>query len=91
MNEQDKLNLCQGCRDNWYNEPGNSNTGQCWSLKGAKVVTRFRLGWWTRPTEPGAFQEVQTLDCHHAPGQYALYEQLPPYAVEAKAEGSVPA
>lgn len=26
---------CSGCEDNFYNQPGNSNTGECWSLKDA--------------------------------------------------------
>lgn len=73
--------MCCGCRDNHYNRDGNSNTGECWSYQRAKVVTRYELGWWTRPDTPGAFTEVVTLDCHNAPGQYALYEKLPDFAV----------
>lgn len=87
MTESDKLNLCVGCRNDFYNGKNKIGVKRCWSLKDAKVVTRYKLGWWTRPDEPGAFQEVTTLTCHHAPGQYAHYEQLPPYAVK----GSVPA
>lgn len=47
----------------------------------AQVVTRFRIDWWTRPTEPGAFRKVKTLSCHHAPGKYAHYDKLPSCAV----------
>lgn len=75
---------CAGCRDDFYNHresPGFDGATECWSLKSAKVVTRYRLGWWTAPTEPGAFQQVTTNSCHHAPGQYAHYEQLPTFAV----------
>jgi hypothetical protein len=74
-----KLPMCRGCRDDYYNRGGNSTTGRCWLLENAKVVTRYRLGWWTPPTVAGAFTKVDTLHCHHAPGQYALYEKLPDF------------
>lgn len=76
MNESDKLRMCRGCRDDYYNQAGNSQTGRCWGLANAKVVTRYRIGWWTQPTQPGAYTKVQTLDCHHAPGQYALHQTV---------------
>jgi hypothetical protein len=75
----DKVHLCEGCRNNFYNQAGNSTTGRCWSMENAKVVTRYRLGWWTQPTQPGAYAKVTTLSCHHAPGQYALHEELPDF------------
>lgn len=68
--------LCKGCRCDYYNGQG---AAECWSYKTAEVVTRYQLGWWVRPTEPGAFREVQTLHCHSAPGQYAMYETLPDF------------
>lgn len=79
--EADKLPMCDGCRNEFYNQSGNSTTGMCWSLPHAQVVTRFRLHWWTAPTVPGAFREIRTLDCHHAPGKYAHYKSLPDFAV----------
>ena len=71
------VKLCAGCRDNFYN--GNNPLGvkRCWSLDTAKVVTRYRLAWWTAPTVPGAFQKVTTHSCWSAPGQFAQYEHLP--------------
>lgn len=81
MSGPDKKQYCRGCRDDYYNQPGNSTSGECWALKTARVVTRYRIGWWTRPTEPGAFTEVQTLDCHYATGRYAHYDKLPSFAV----------
>ena len=85
MPETKNKALCLGCRDNFYN--GNNPIGvqECWLYKNAKVVRRFRLGWWTRPTEPGVFKEVTTLSCHHAPGQYAHYERLPGCATKPRA------
>jgi len=72
--EQEKLKLCHGCRNDFYNGTG---ARQCWSLKDAVVVRRWRLGWWTQPTSRAAFEKVWTLDCHHATGKYAQFERLP--------------
>jgi hypothetical protein len=76
----DKEQYCAGCRNDFYNhrsEPGFDGATKCWSLNDATVVTRYRIGWWTQPTSAKAFQKVTTLDCHHAPGQYAHYKELP--------------
>lgn len=29
---------CAGCRNDYYNQPGNSTAGKCWSLPSAKMV-----------------------------------------------------
>ncbi len=71
--------MCRGCRSDFYNGQG---ADECWSLKGAKVVTRWRIHWWTAPDLPRAFQEVRTYDCHHETGQFGFYETLPNFAVE---------
>ena len=68
---------CEGCRDNYYNGKNEHGIKECWSLKNAKVVKRWRLSWWTRPETKEAFTKVTTHHCHSAPGQYALYERLP--------------
>ena len=74
--------FCIGCRNNFYN--GNNNLGvkQCWSLKSARKVKRWRLGWWTTPDTPGALVQVLTYNCHHQTGRYAFSEKLPSCAVE---------
>lgn len=69
---------CSGCRDDFYNGEG---AKECWSLKTAKVVTLYRIGWWTAPTEKGAFTKVKTNSCHYATGRYAHYKELPSCAV----------
>ena len=81
----DKQQYCTGCYNDFYNHresPGLDGATKCWSLKDAKVVTRFRIHWWTTPTTPGAFTEVRTLNCHHEPGQHGFYEKLPEFAVD---------
>ena len=71
---------CVGCRNHAYNQ-GLHGIKECWSLAGAKVVTRYRIGWWTEPTQPGAFRKVKTYQCHSAPGQYADYDKIPYFAI----------
>jgi len=79
-----KKEYCAGCRDDFYNHRENMNGKRgCWSFETAESVTRYKLHWWTAPTVPGAFREVTTNSCHHEPGQYAFYKELPDCAVEA--------
>lgn len=66
--------LCEGCRNDFYNGEG---AKECWSLKTAQVVQRWRLGWWTAPASRECFTKVTTLSCHHAPGKYVQTEKLP--------------
>jgi len=66
--------LCSGCTDDFYNGQG---AAECWLYKDAKVVKRFRIGWWTMQDKAENFTPVYTFQCHHARGQYALMEQLP--------------
>ena len=83
----DKEKFCAGCRDDFYNhrdKPGFDGATKCWMLKDAKVVRRWKLHWWTEPTRPGAFTEVETLNCHHEPGQWSFQEKLPDFAVNPR-------
>ena len=73
--------FCSGCRDNFYNGQGAS---ECWSYRSAKTATRYRINWWTAPTEPGAFTKVKTFTCHKAPGKYAHYDELPSFAINPR-------
>ena len=75
---------CRGCTDDFYNGRQNFSCKNCWNLKDAKVVTRYRIHWWTEPTRPGAFTKVKTYDCHREPGQHAFYEKLPSFAVDVR-------
>ena len=65
---------CLGCSDNFYN--GNNPYGikKCWHFETAKVVTRYKVGWWV-PTLRDNFTKIKTYDCHNASGQYALYTE----------------
>ena len=66
MDAKQKLKLCRGCRDNYYNQPGNSDTGRCWMLDSAEPVTRMNVGFWQNP--PYYWNPEQTLSCHHPEG-----------------------
>jgi hypothetical protein len=81
-----KLRRCSGCEDNFYN--GNNNLGiqECWMLKQAKLVTRFKIGTWTQPTEPYAFSEVRVLNCFHQKGAH-FFEKLPAFVDKSKVGG----
>lgn len=72
---------CGGCRDDFYNGKNPYSTKQCWSLKTARIVTRWRIGTWTQPTQPGAFTEVKVPNCYHAQGA-SFYEKLPAHAID---------
>lgn len=75
--------MCVGCRDNFYNAGQNQiGVSECWKLKTAQVVVRWKLGWWTQPDQPQAFTETKTYDCHYEPGQFAFYKVLPDFAVD---------
>lgn len=69
--------LCSGCRDNFYNGNNELGVSECWSYKNARVVKRWRIGWWTQQDKKENFDKVTTLSCHNAPGRYAHSEKLP--------------
>lgn len=75
--DTETLSLCVGCRSDYYNGKNDRGIQKCWSLKRAKKVKRWRIGWWTTPSSRDAFTHVTTLDCHHAPGRYQDSEELP--------------
>ena len=77
--------MCAGCRDDFYNHTDRGgyyvhSPSGCWNFEDARVVRRWKLGWWSAPVESGAFTEVEVLDCYNQPGQYAYQETLPSFA-----------
>lgn len=87
----DKQKYCAGCGDDFYNHRGDGQ--KCWDLPKAKVVTRYKLGWWTQPDWKGAFAKVETLSCHHERGKFAFYEKLPDFVTQEerdRIEGRTP-
>jgi hypothetical protein len=68
---------CEGCRNDFYNGHNPLGVKECWSLKEARVVTLYQIGWWTQQDRAENFQKVKKPHCWHAPGQVALMEELP--------------
>lgn len=75
MTKTEKLVLCRGCRDNFYNQPGNSTEGECWMLAKAQPVERTSVGTWQRP--PYTWQPQTTLSCHHRDGEHWIKQDDP--------------
>jgi hypothetical protein len=71
LQEDKKLELCKGCRDDFYNNNGK----KCWSLTGATLVQRTRVGTWQNP--PYKWEPEETLGCHHPEGQHWITENDP--------------
>lgn len=78
MKEADKLKHCRGCRDDFYNDKNPYGVKRCWGLATAEIVTRYRIGTWTQPTQSGAFTKVRVFNCFHQQGQH-FYKQLPSF------------
>lgn len=72
----DKRN-CVGCRNNFYN--GNNDIGvtECWSLADAKMVTKYRIGWWQSMGDKSNFVKVRVPNCYHQPGTNAFLDSIP--------------
>lgn len=64
MTNRDKLKHCVGCHDDYYNCPGNSPDGVCWSLKSMKLVWRKQVHIDQRP--PWTQKSKLMPDCYHA-------------------------
>lgn len=77
----DKLDKskCSGCRNSFYNQPGNSTKGECWSLDSAQIVTRFELDCNTPMDQRNRYIEMQVPHCYHKVGAVYLKE-IPGYA-----------
>ena len=74
--EKDKQ-YCIGCEDNFYNGNNSLKIKECWNFKTAKVVTKYRIGWWTPQDKKENFQKVTVHNCHSETGRFAFYDKLP--------------
>jgi hypothetical protein len=75
---------CRGCDDNFHNGQNPMGVKECWMLKGARLVTRWKLGWHTQPSADGAFEEVKVYQCRHETGRFAFEKELPSFAVNPR-------
>lgn len=76
------LKNCSGCRNDFYNGHNEIGVKRCWSAADGTMVTRYSIGTWTQPTQPGAFTEKRVPNCYHRDGEH-FYESLPSF-VRAK-------
>lgn len=79
---------CKGCKDDFYNANNNLGIDKCWLLDTAKIVTLYKIGWWTPPDSKANFTKIKTYNCHHASGIYALYTKLPDHLIEDEEKAS---
>lgn len=90
MKKWEKIALCQGCRDNFYN--GNNELGvrECWSLSDARIAWLRFVHRDERPRgDPPTFLHVvpeRTLACHHRDAYFGMKARAPrkAYAVKAR-------
>lgn len=62
---QAKKRHCEGCHDDYYNQPGNSTTGYCWSLPSMVLTMRKEVSIHQRP--PWTQEATRLPDCYHRP------------------------
>lgn len=84
MSKQEKMSkpakskgLCVGCRENFYNGYNDIGTKECWNYKSARVVKRYRIGWWTPQDRAENFDPVMVMSCRCDTGRFAYYDKLP--------------
>ena len=65
LTKQEKKGYCSGCQDDFYNGNNSLKTGECWNLKTAKLVRRYKIYWWTPMDKASNFTEVMVLSCYH--------------------------
>lgn len=80
LTKYEKLQHCRGCVDNFYNGNNEYNVKECWHLKTAKLVKRFKIYWWTPTDKASNFTEVKVLSCYHDLENghgYAYFKEIP--------------
>ena len=65
LTKQEKKQYCFGCRQDFYNGNNNLWIKECWHLKTAKLVKRYRIYWWTPMDKASNFTEVKVLSCYN--------------------------
>ena len=70
---------CVGCRDDFYNGKNPYGIPECWSLKDARLVTRFRLHKDTPMSRRSGYDEREVPNCYQEKG-YVYLNQIPEYA-----------
>ncbi len=58
--------MCQGCRNDFYNGHNLLGVKECWSFERADVVEKMRVGTWQNP--PYTWAPKTTLTCYSPEG-----------------------
>ncbi len=66
MTKAEKLKMCSGCRNDFYNGKNPYDIKECWSLKTAKVKMRKRVAMDERP--PWTRKPEKMLSCYRQKG-----------------------
>jgi len=64
LTKLEKKKYCAGCRQDFYNGNNPLNIKECWRLKSAKLVKRYKIYWWTPMDKASNFTEVKVLSCY---------------------------
>lgn len=75
---------CVGCKDNFYNGNNDYGIAECWLLKSAKVISRFRIDMDHRMDRVANYEPVRRPNCFDGgrySGDHFLYlDEIPSYA-----------
>ena len=66
LTKEQKLVLCRGCRDNFYNGFNDIGVKECWHLKSAKLVKKKKVPLDQRP--PWKQEAIEVLSCRNEAG-----------------------
>jgi len=67
ITNKEKLEMCVGCEDNFYNGNNPYGVSRCWHFTDAKVKMRKQVG--MNDVPPWTHQPViKTLSCYHKKG-----------------------
>ena len=58
--------LCNGCRDDFYNDHNPYGVKTCWHFEKAVIVTKMRVGTWQNP--PYKWSPQECLSCYSPEG-----------------------
>jgi hypothetical protein len=74
---------CRGCRDDFYvHHPRRQRVTRRAAFNFQHPCTPIVFWPASLPTDSRAFVEVKTYSCHHEPGRFAFYKELPSHAVD---------
>lgn len=67
----DKIH-CHGCRNDFYNGYNELGVKKCWSMKGAKLVSRISIGHWENPPYLNKAKS-EVPNCWHGEGSNRIH------------------